>query len=715
MINYEADPTFWQRFLKGAGFYDDKIDGDFGDNSHKAAAAFEAESQRIAQNSTVFDMRSEGNIQTLQPKAQEISTNTLMKHYSFFKLCCAVVAFLIPCLVSSGAEYSLSAATKYPGALDGSAAVSSGTNYFVGATDENNVLRLYSADGGAEPKELLMPDFGFPPSHSGKVREYDVEGAALIGDLIYWIGSHGRNSEGEVRKERQVLFATKKSGTGESTTLELIGGGPYKTLLKDIQAHPALAELKDKLGDAIGTEKADPKKAPKEPGALNIEAICADGDRLLIGFRNPLINSKALIIPLLNPEEVVRGKKAAEFGKPILLDLHGLGIRDMARWGDGFLIIGGDFKDRFDSDAKPSHLFVWKGGEQDKAEDLKVNFGDLNPEAIVVFGEGADAKVLLLSDDGKMPLNGKLNEEQPPAEQFFRGVWLQVAGKMENSASSQKATNDWHKVGDGILMGISGIALVEHQDGQTTFLVVHDNKHEGNRAGLVKIKAGAEPIYEPVAWDNVMDAEKLPKDLEALAAVPGQERTYIAATSAGNLSKIVLDLKNHKITVLKSFDLPNAAPGSEFEGFDLHKIGGKVLAAWASRGDGEKPAILYWSNLDLSDSSFSKPQLIPVEVPWANQTDRDISDLKIDSNGTVFAASAFDGGDDGPFRSVFYIAGAFDASDAEIKFTRNATPVRLHRAEGYKIEALELVPGKDGGVVFATDDENRGSSLYLSW
>lgn len=77
MINYEADPTFWQRFLKGAGFYDDKIDGDFGDNSHKAAAAFETESQRIAQNSTTFDLRSEGNIQSLQPRGQEIARKFL--------------------------------------------------------------------------------------------------------------------------------------------------------------------------------------------------------------------------------------------------------------------------------------------------------------------------------------------------------------------------------------------------------------------------------------------------------------------------------------------------------------------------------------------------------------------------------------------------------------------------------------------------------------
>jgi peptidoglycan L-alanyl-D-glutamate endopeptidase CwlK len=71
MINYEADPKFWQRFLEGAGFYNGDLDGDFGPQSHAAAAAFEAESQRIAQNSTTFDLRSEGSIQSLQPRAQE--------------------------------------------------------------------------------------------------------------------------------------------------------------------------------------------------------------------------------------------------------------------------------------------------------------------------------------------------------------------------------------------------------------------------------------------------------------------------------------------------------------------------------------------------------------------------------------------------------------------------------------------------------------------
>jgi peptidoglycan L-alanyl-D-glutamate endopeptidase CwlK len=70
MIDYKADPTFWQRFLKCAGFYADVIDGDFGPNSTKAALEFEHASLEIARQDSGFDERSESNIQTLLPAAQ---------------------------------------------------------------------------------------------------------------------------------------------------------------------------------------------------------------------------------------------------------------------------------------------------------------------------------------------------------------------------------------------------------------------------------------------------------------------------------------------------------------------------------------------------------------------------------------------------------------------------------------------------------------------
>jgi Protein of unknown function (DUF3616) len=319
------------------------------------------------------------------------------------------------CVTVSAGEFSLSKPVLFERAVDGSAAVDVGDGFFVGATDENNVLRLYSTTDGAKVKELLPLNFGFPLSKKGKVREYDLEGAARIGDLIYWIGSHGRNSDGEVCEERQVLFATKLSGSGENTTLALVDGGPYKNLLSNFKTDAVLAELK--LGDAIGEKKPDLAKAPKEPGAINIESLCADHERLLIGFRNPQIGGKALVIPLLNPEAVARGTGPAKFDKAILLDLGGLGVRDMVAWRDGLMIIAGDFVDRFEPGAKPSRVFYWKPGTD--PQDIGVDFGDLNPEAIVIMGQGDKPRILILSDDGKYPGRSDKN--------VFRGVWLQQA------------------------------------------------------------------------------------------------------------------------------------------------------------------------------------------------------------------------------------------------------------------------------------------------
>jgi peptidoglycan L-alanyl-D-glutamate endopeptidase CwlK len=70
MINYDADPLFWQRFLKSAGFYEGGLDADFGPQSHAAADQFEAQSLKIAKELGIFDIRTDSNIQTLQPEAQ---------------------------------------------------------------------------------------------------------------------------------------------------------------------------------------------------------------------------------------------------------------------------------------------------------------------------------------------------------------------------------------------------------------------------------------------------------------------------------------------------------------------------------------------------------------------------------------------------------------------------------------------------------------------
>src|SRR2546423_1976194 len=316
-------------------------------------------------------------------------------------------------------DLSISNPIQHFGASDGSAAIACGGRYFTAATDENNVLRLYSVDDGSIGLVLLdlNPLLGIKSKIKDakeKFEECDLEGAARIGDRIYWIGSHGANSEGKPKKERQVLFATKVIGSGEGTKLEMTGKA-YENLLADLLSDQELNQFK--LGDAA-------KKAPKEEGGLNIESLCAVGETLYIGFRNPIPNGKALIVPLVNPSAVVDESKPAQLGKPILIDLGGLGLRDMAWWDGNFVLIGGDFRDRFDTRAKPSRLFRWNGGG-DEPVDLKIDFGDLNPEALIVFADPQGDRLLILSDDGARKVGNVATKDLEESKQSFRSVWLQ--------------------------------------------------------------------------------------------------------------------------------------------------------------------------------------------------------------------------------------------------------------------------------------------------
>lgn len=317
-------------------------------------------------------------------------------------------------------QFKVSPPVSFKGAVDCSAAVDVGDGYFVGASDENNVLRLYQTDGAAEPKKLSVDIEGAVKRALGveEIEECDIEGAAKIGELIFWIGSHGRNKKGEERKERQVLFATKLTGRGRDAQLEM-AGEVYTNLLNDLTASPQLTPFN--LGQASTL-------APKKKGALNIESLAADGDKLWIGFRNPQVKgNEALLIPLLNPAEIIKTSGRARLGEPVTLKLEGLGVRDMVLCNRTFIIIGGDFKDRFEAGAKPSRLFSWN--RNNVPEDLGVDLGDLNPEAIVVAGQGNAARILILSDDGKYP-------KRPNG--VFRGVWLQ----RENSANKSPGSGD---------------------------------------------------------------------------------------------------------------------------------------------------------------------------------------------------------------------------------------------------------------------------------
>ncbi|HEY9633986.1 MAG TPA: hypothetical protein V6D14_11295 [Coleofasciculaceae cyanobacterium] len=281
---------------------------------------------------------------------------------------------------------------------------------------------------------------------------------------------------------------------------------------------------------------------------------------------------------------------------------------------------------------------------------------------------------------------------------------------MPQAALSQQ----WRPVRGGIQFSISGMALLQQQSDSYSFLVVHDNKDKNQgRLAIITLKGQKSPQYVPVNWPG---SSPLPIDLESITAVPGRyEPTFMAATSAGSVYHLRLDTSKQNVSILKVFDFPNIPKGSNFEGFALQNINGQLLAVWAHRGQDKQPAIVYWGRLDLNTYQITPIGSAKLEVPWPVSAVRHISDLRVDSAGVLFISSAADNGDDGPFESAVYVAGAFGIGNEQITFGQNFQLVCLYRFGHHKVEAIELVPGRTGGVIVGSDDENMGGSVSMTW
>ncbi len=318
-------------------------------------------------------------------------------------------------------NYKLSNITFHSGASDGSAGIACGPGHFIAATDEENTLRLFSTAGGEAVSVLKNLNEWEPlPKKLGDdgvtYREADIEGATRIEDIIYWISSHARDKHGKSCPERQILFATRCIGEGSAAMLET-AGRPYTRLLEDLRSASGLKFLQPFM---------DAEIPPKQQHGFNIESLCASDGLLYIGFRNPIIDGKALMLPLANPAAVIQTDARVVFGEPIFLELGGLGFRDMVKWRGGFLIVAGDYRDRFtDKDAEAPKLFFWSGKTDDEyPQDLNVDLLDLNPESALLFGGENGGRVLLLSDDGKrdQPAGKK---RKGISTRRFRSAWLE--------------------------------------------------------------------------------------------------------------------------------------------------------------------------------------------------------------------------------------------------------------------------------------------------
>ncbi len=294
----------------------------------------------------------------------------------------------------------------HEGICDASAAMALTDRAFVAASDEDSRLRVYLKDSSGAPIWSTDLDrfLEVDPNHS----ETDIEGAARVGDLIFWITSHGRNQQGEWRESRRRFFATRVAGEGVDALVSPVGV-PYRRLVEDLAAHPELADLD--LARAS-------QRAPKEEGALNIEGLAAGPDgSVWIGCRNPIPEGRAVLVQLLNPERVIEGERA-RLGQVVRLRLAGRGIREIIWSGWDYVIVAGSH----DGKGK-SRIYRWAGPGSEPGRLREVDLEGFNAEAMVFFPGAGGAASHLLSDDGSRMVGGvECKELKDPRQRSFRSV-----------------------------------------------------------------------------------------------------------------------------------------------------------------------------------------------------------------------------------------------------------------------------------------------------
>lgn len=257
--------------------------------------------------------------------------------------------------------------------------------------------------------------------------EIDVEGLAYAEDDWLWVtGSHARTRPKPKRREGEdgapridmAKMANLKDTRARCVLARLplaVGAdGRVEPVARDGKRRAGHVKLTKAHGSRLARLFAEhPLTGPftqiaAKEGGLDIEGIAVAGGRVALGLRGPVIADFALIAePNIVPKK--RGRLHVTPGLSIrLVDLHGMGIRDLKVDGDDLVILAGPTQA---IDGRCA-VFRWEGWRHDlpaDAEeavvhrprhlfDLPVRMGVDRPEAIDWLPGGAGRRLVVLHD-----------------------------------------------------------------------------------------------------------------------------------------------------------------------------------------------------------------------------------------------------------------------------------------------------------------------------
>jgi hypothetical protein len=214
----------------------------------------------------------------------------------------------------------------------------------------------------------------------------DLEGlAADEAGFVYGITSHSRDDDGDEKKSREKLVRFRVEGD-RVVDPKVVDGLKHALTTR----HPLLAA-------------AAQVRDVKASGGLNVEGleISPDQKRLLIGFRSPLRDGRALIASVENLAAVFESDEAPRIA-PLLeeLDLGGHGIRGLSYVPalGAYLVIGGP------ASREPANFDLWRWSGQPGAPAHRLAVPGLRgfekAEGVSPAVLDGTERIIIVSDDG---------------------------------------------------------------------------------------------------------------------------------------------------------------------------------------------------------------------------------------------------------------------------------------------------------------------------
>src|ERR671916_92431 len=272
------------------------------------------------------------------------------------------------------------------------------------AGDETATVERLTADGEGYREHVTFPLADVLPLPGGPDDEVDVEGLARRGPYLWAVGSHSRKRKRIKRKHADARAIRRLSRVSDEPARRVLArlavadgsdGLPVITAEGPAGHRSAVLGAPGLLDLHSGDEHLAPFLAiPGKDNGLDIEGVAAHGDpdaeTLYLGLRGPVLRGWAVMLEV-RPREDGPGRLRLDpvdgdscYRKHVL-DLGGLGVRDLCPDGADLLVLAGP---SMDLDG-PVRVYRWRGGLDGDAPRV-VRAPALVRELDLPFGDGDD-------------------------------------------------------------------------------------------------------------------------------------------------------------------------------------------------------------------------------------------------------------------------------------------------------------------------------------